>query len=176
MLNKPQILLTSFQTWLPHQLSNSSDELLKTIEPNQIDYARLTFVRQLPVNIEQAANIVINRIKTIQLDGIICCGMAESRQQLTIESNACCENSQIFTSLDLDSLVSRLSNTSISYDAGKFVCEGLYYRALEYCQTIEFALPCLFVHVPILHSDNLAIIQHDFQIILKYISEKATLG
>jgi pyroglutamyl-peptidase len=170
---QPQILLTSFQTWLPHQKTNSSDELLKTIQLNQIDYAKLTLMRKLPVNIEQAAEIVINKIEAIQPHGIICCGMAESRYQLTVESNANYQDSKITTSVDLSTLISQLSNTSISHDAGRFVCEGLYYRVLEYCRTIKFALPCIFVHVPVLNPHNLAVIEEDFQII---ISEKATLS
>jgi pyroglutamyl-peptidase len=173
---QPQILLTSFQTWLPHQKTNSSDELLKTIQLNQIDYAKLTLIRKLPVNIEQAAEVVINKIEAIQPRGIICCGMAESRHQLTIESNANYQDSKITTPVDLSTLISQLSNTSISHDAGRFVCEGLYYRVLEYCRTIKFALPCIFVHVPVLNPHNLAVIEEDFQIIMKFISEKATLS
>ncbi|AFZ36412.1 peptidase C15 pyroglutamyl peptidase I [Stanieria cyanosphaera PCC 7437] len=173
---QPQLLLTSFQTWLPHQKSNSSDELLKIIQPNQIDYAQLSFVRRLPVNIQQAAEVVISKIEAIQPHGIICCGMAESRQQLTIESNANYQESKLTTPVDLSDLISQLSNTSISHDAGRFVCEGLYYQVLEYCRTIKFTLPCIFVHVPVLNPNNLAVIQADFQIIMKFISEKATLS
>ena len=45
-----KILLTSFETWLPHQKSNSSDDLLHHIESERIDGVSLTFVRKLPVD------------------------------------------------------------------------------------------------------------------------------
>ncbi len=96
--------------------------------------------------------------------------MAESRTQLTIESNAVCEDKCLYTSINLLELVELLADTTISNNAGKFVCEGLYYQVLNYIQFSEKHIPCWFVHVPKLDSSNLKIIQQDFYSILLYLS------
>jgi pyroglutamyl-peptidase len=51
-----KVLLTSFQTWLPYQKSNSSDDLLGVIELEQFSTASLFFLRQLPVAVKQASS------------------------------------------------------------------------------------------------------------------------
>lgn len=203
-----KILLTSFQTWLPEQMSNSSDDLLEEIALVDVS-SSLTFLRQLPVNVSESAGCVISKIEQLQPDAIICCGMAAGRTILTIESCATCgdvldyigfcsyclslfkifdfKKFQYFlslmlsrislpqdillnTSVDLVKIVAGLSATEISYDAGKFVCEGLYYEVLKYLQP-QPNIPCIFVHVPILTPENLPMILSDFQVIIKRISE-----
>jgi pyroglutamyl-peptidase len=61
-----RILLTSFQTWLPHQKTNSSDDLLNLVNlVNLVNISRvqqlksnsLLFLRQLPVDIKLATQI-----------------------------------------------------------------------------------------------------------------------
>lgn len=86
MLTK--ILLTSFQTWLPHQKSNSSDDLLSEIETQHFPNTSLYFCRKLPVENLKSTQIVMDEIVKIQPDIVMCCGMAESRDCLTVESNA----------------------------------------------------------------------------------------
>lgn len=79
MANK--ILLTSFDTWLHHQKSNSSDDLLNEISqraggfteqicmltdmrslPTPTAFPSLTLLRQLPVDVELASCCVIAKI------------------------------------------------------------------------------------------------------------------
>jgi pyroglutamyl-peptidase len=62
-----KILLTSFQTWLPHQTSNSSDDLLEEIAKLDISPS-LTFLRQLPVDVSEASQLVIAKIEELQPD------------------------------------------------------------------------------------------------------------
>lgn len=201
-----KILLTSFQTWLPHQTSNSSDDLLGEIAQLDALSTSLTFLRQLPVNVPQASSCVIAQIEELQPDGIICCGMAESRTKLTVESCATCgytsyrislysyclyicrilglkrlqdfiptlmarstqqDSILIKTSVDLDKLMTGLAGTEISHDAGKFVCEGLYYQVLKYLGERKLNISCIFVHVPVLTQDNLPGIVADFQLIIE---------
>ena len=162
------LLLTSFTTWLPHQKSNSSDDLLEIISTQYI--SRNYFLRQLPVNIDSASNKAIAIIKQIQPKGIVCCGMAEYREQLTIESNAIYLENCLQTTLDLPALISQLSYSTISHNAGKFVCEGLYYKILEYLEKSQLSIPCIFVHIPVLHEGNENVIVKDFQIILEYLT------
>lgn len=201
-----KILLTSFQTWLPHQKSNASDDLLEAIAQPDNSSASLAFLRQLPVNIPEATSRVITKIEELQPTAIICCGMAESRSKLTVESCATCECTSyrvrlysyclsicrylrlkglydlvqaqlaktkqseqllIKTSVDLEQLVAELVETKISHDAGKFVCEGLYYQVLNYLRERNLNISCIFVHVPVLTADNTPSIMADFQMIIE---------
>lgn len=162
-----KILLTSFQTWMPHQASNASDDLLELVSKSKFS-TYLTFLRQLPVDVSLAASQVISKIEELQPDAIICCGMAECRQILTVESCACGEALDYQTSVDLEKLVVGLSVTEISHDAGKFVCEGLYYEVLKYLGKRN--IHCIFVHVPILTAENLQSILADFLVIIQRIA------
>lgn len=168
----PQILLTSFTTWLPHQKSNSSDDLIAKLHElylinNDLQLPPLTVIRKLPVEVQQASNLVNSKITEIQPTAIICCGMAESRSQLTVESNASCGDLILRSSTDLEHLIAELSATQISHDAGKFVCEGLYFAVLNYITTQKLNSNCLFVHVPILTGENMQKVTEDFIIIIQ---------
>lgn len=166
-----KILLTSFTTWLPHQLSNSSNDLLDEISKlNYISFS-LNFIRWLPVDIEIASQAVITKINEIAPDIIICCGMAEGRHQLSIESNATRGNIVMRTNVALEKLVDGVDRFNISHDAGKFVCEGLYYSVLNYIFEQKLNISCIFVHVPILNENNLAAIVEDFGLILQRIAK-----
>ena len=162
-----KLLLTSFQTWLPHQKSNSSDDLLEAIQKPL--NSNLHFVRKLPVNTKLAALQVMQAIERIEPKSIICCGMAESRSQLTVESNAVCDRDCIYTKVNLNKLVTCLNNTQVSHDAGKFVCEGLYYQILKYIQLKKLNIQCIFIHIPLINADNLEMIQQDFMTIINFM-------
>ncbi|EGJ29533.1 MULTISPECIES: pyrrolidone-carboxylate peptidase [Moorena] len=169
-MNK-KILLTSFQTWLPDQVSNSSDDLLGKIAQTNDLSASLTFLRQLPVDIAEASAQVIATIDQIQPDGIICCGMASKRHKLTVESCATREDACLQTPVNLEQLIAALSGCEISHDAGKFVCEGLYYEVLKYLGEHHLNTSCIFVHVPVLNPENLPGILADFRIILEQMAQ-----
>ena len=161
------ILLTSFTTWLPHQESNAADDLLAIVQQQNPDHV---YLRKLPVETASASQIAIARIAQVRPQAIFCCGMAESRTFLSIEEIATHQHSCIQTTVDLRQLHSQLSNTYISYDAGKFVCEGLYFQVLSYLQSNNLDIPCIFVHVPLLTSNSKSQILPDFQRILDYLA------
>jgi len=161
-----KVLLTSFSTWLPHQNSNSSDDLLSEVTQCHSFPASLTILRQLPVDITQASNLVIAHINRLNPDLIISCGMAESRSILTVESHARGENHLIETWVNLDKLIAGLKVTNVSHDAGNFVCEGLYYLMLKHLRDRRLNTPCIFVHVPIISPQNLPDIKADFTSII----------
>jgi pyroglutamyl-peptidase len=128
---KKRILLTSFDTWLDDQQSNSSDDLLlEVIKLESLPYD-LKFLRLLPVNIDLASYRVMAKIEEYQPDYIVCCGMAASRQKLSVELGASRGESFLQTTIDVKQLVVGAKATDISDDCGKFVCEGLYYSVLE---------------------------------------------
>ncbi|MEM8674199.1 MAG: peptidase C15 [Cyanobacteria bacterium P01_G01_bin.67] len=168
---KSKILLTSFQTWLDHQKSNSSDDLLEILQQQNNDFVSLYFLRQLPVDVQLATQQVISQIQTLEPDGIICCGMAEKRKKLSIESQATCNNQCLYTLVNISELIQQLSITELSQDAGKFVCEGLYYQVLKYTQSLAPKIPCIFIHVPILNKSNQDLIHTDFNSIIEYMKQ-----
>ena len=171
---KRRILLTSFDIWLPDQKSNSANDLLIALEKIRPTTDYLTFVKQMPVDVLLARDLVIRKIRQIQPDVIICCGMAEKRSRLSIESNASStaisstENHQrvLYTTVDLELLVMGIETVDISHDCGKFVCEGLYYSVLDYLEQNQIKIPCIFVHVPILTEENMSSILANFLLII----------
>lgn len=152
------ILLTSFTTWLPHQGSNSSEVLLREIERQDIERQghqgnrRRYFLQGLPVNTRQAFRQVWDAVQQYRPDGVVCCGMAESRSQLELEWQAKGEGQRRRTGLDLDRLKAGLSPLGLSDDAGDFVCNDLYYGLLKGLATTSDpslqGCQGLFIHVP----------------------------
>ncbi|NEP06116.1 MAG: peptidase C15, partial [Okeania sp. SIO4D6] len=159
---KTKVLLTSFDIWEPHHKSNSSDDLLGLISVQKSTNYSLSFLRKLPVDSQLATQIVIAKIEEIQPDVIICCGMAQTREILTIESQASCGEVVMKTSINLAELVAGLDVTEISNDAGKFVCEDLYYSVLKYLDMSCYQTKCIFVHVPVLTENNRDKISYNF--------------
>jgi len=161
-----RLLLTSFTTWLPHQKSNSSDDLLAELlqRNGSID---LHTLRQLPVDFVLAAQQTIAHIQILQPQVVVCCGMAESRSKLTVESQAVQNDCILKTRFNLPELVAELPMTEISYDAGRFVCNAAYFAVLKYLQ----GSPCLglFVHVPMLTEGNRGAIATDFETLLQRV-------
>ncbi|MGK7895189.1 MAG: peptidase C15 [Xenococcus sp. (in: cyanobacteria)] len=162
------LLFTSFQTWLPHQKNNSSDQLLAMIQKRDLFSASGHFLRQLPVDRKIASQKAIAIINQIKPRGVICCGMAESRPELTIESCANDGQKCLSTTVNLEDLVNNLASTSISHDAGKFVCESLYFNILSHIHISNLKVPCIFVHVPVMTLENQDILLQDFEEIISY--------
>jgi pyroglutamyl-peptidase len=169
------ILVTSFDTWLNHQRDNASDRLLEQVEEiidsddDWGDGHPVYFCRKLPVDIAQAGGLTIEAIEARQATTVICCGMAESRSILTLESNARRRNHKLLTTVDLNPLLPLLSFTGLSHDAGRFVCEGLYYEILGYAMDCPPGhIRSLFVHVPCFHDNNGPYLIADFMEIFNF--------
>lgn len=182
-----KILLTSFDTWLNEQQSNSSDDLLLELAKMADSSHDLIFLRRLPVDVEVASSLVITKINQLQPDYVICCGMAASYENLSIEviassisvtstdmtSKSYLENSlekTLQTIVNVEQLLVGTAAVDISYDCGKFVCEGLYYSVLDYLSQSQLPIPCIFVHVPILNRENLMGILADFVFIIDQLA------
>ena len=165
-----QILLTSFDIWKAHHRANASDDLIAAIL-QQERFARwhekLSLLRKLPVDFHLAPQQVIAQIKALQPDVVVCCGMAERRSLLTLESNGKHQSDILQTSIALERLVEGLAVTEVSHDAGDFVCNYLYYSVLKHIQTQRLACRCLFMHVPVLNEANLAPIVQDVWLLLQ---------
>lgn len=187
-----KILLTSFDIWLSQQESNSSDDLLLGLAKMASLSHDLKFLHRLPVDVQLASSLVIAKINELQPDYIICCGMAASRSQLSVEVLASStsilpvestnsadilpqesRNSPeniLQTRVDLEKLLVGTAAVEISYDCGKFVCEGLYYSVLDYLHQSQLSIKCIFVHVPIFNPENLPKIIADFIVIINNLA------
>lgn len=163
-VNNPQmtkkVLITSFTTWKPHQSVNASDELLGQIQWPGLHSFHL--LRRLPVNFEEAPKQVRARFEVLKPDILICCGMAEERQKLHIESRATVDDKTLTTRVDLHWLTRDLAMTEISHDAGRFVCNTLYYHMLRHLSHQPQKHHCIFAHVPVLTSQNIHLVKSDF--------------
>jgi pyroglutamyl-peptidase len=144
------LLLTSFDTWLPHHSFNSSDVLLeKILQQGQLSPAAYHLFRRLPVQTDQAFSKIKTAIQIHQPHIVICCGMAESRRALTLEWQAHRDGHLLHTSLNLSALAQGLVPVRLSQDAGNFVCNAVYYQVLNLLlHPVYQPTVALFVHVP----------------------------
>jgi pyroglutamyl-peptidase len=160
------LLLTSFDIWEPHHITNSSNDLLEELLLRNLLPTNVQLLQKLPVDFELAPQIVIAKIMELQPDLVVCCGMAEKRSRLTIEVCGSFETETYTTTVNVSHLVKSLNCTDLSQDAGKFVCNHLYYSVLKFLELTGLQKPCLFIHVPLLNEFNLEAIVADFMTIL----------
>jgi pyroglutamyl-peptidase len=157
----PRLLITSFRTWLADQASNSSDDLLELIRARLPK--RTVLLRRLPVHADRAAARVRAAIRKRRPDVVVLCGMAARRRKLSVELRAREPGAEIRTAVDAARLVRGLPFTRVSRDAGRFVCEGLYFRVLAMLPVLAPAARGVFVHVPVLTRRNRARVAADFR-------------
>lgn len=161
---KHEILITTFDIWEAHHTSNASDDLLHLLLEKELDFFH--HLRSIPVDFELSPEHVLERFEALKPKIVVCCGMAEERSKLNIESRAVCDGKVFETGIDLEALTQGLGMTEISHDAGQYVCNTLYYRVLEHLERQEGEHHSLFVHVPVLTEANTAALVEDFERIL----------
>jgi len=172
----PRILITSFATWRPQQLANSSDQLVAELAQIPDLANSVMLFRQLPVNLPIARSLIIAKLQQLRPQLLLCCGMAESRQQLTLEAEAVWGDSVLKTQLDVEKIAASLNYTSVSRDAGRFVCNGLYHAMLNYVSSYPDAhtpdCHVLFLHVPPLTPQNRPALVKDFRALVDLLLAK----
>lgn len=158
-------------------MGNSSDQLLAELADSGLAES-LAFLRYLPVNLPVARSLTVGKVQQLQPDLVVCCGMAESRWQLSVEAQATVGNSTLQPRINLAKLTAGLENTVISQDAGRFVCNSLYHAMLNYFQSVSLNQDCLFVHVPLLTLENRELICSDFRQLIErlLVIESPELG
>jgi pyroglutamyl-peptidase len=164
------LLLTSFTTWLPHQKSNTSDDLLEMAIDRSEFSPSWQVLRQLPVESQAAIDRVVSRLERLQPTGVICCGMAEKYPQMKVEIQATCGDTILRSPVNIGELMATLKVTGVSENAGRFVCNDLYYGILNYIRQQQRPISCLFVHIPLLSSENTQPILKDFLDICRWMA------
>ncbi|MEL6552845.1 MAG: peptidase C15 [Cyanobacteria bacterium J06621_11] len=170
MENGP-ILITSFQAWRSHQPSNSSDDLIAELKSQNRLPTDIVWIRNVPVSFELAPIRVVNALYRWQPRAVLCCGMAEKRGLLSIEQQAKQGDRTLLTSADIPRLLQKTQLSEISYDAGDYVCNHLYYQVLESIYKYKITATALFIHVPILREESKKIIIEDFYNLLITLSK-----
>jgi pyroglutamyl-peptidase len=64
----------------------------------------------------------------------------------------------------------------ISHNAGKFVCEGLYYQILRHLQRLVPHTESIFLHVPVLGTGNSDKIMADFHSRIEKLASRSTFS
>ncbi|TAD77201.1 MAG: peptidase C15 [Oscillatoriales cyanobacterium] len=160
------MLITSFETWLPDQVTNSSDDLLQLLIDRAILPDRAHCLRRLPVDFDRAPPLVLQTIQQYRPRTVLLCGMAEGRSHLSLEAQAQHQGSCLATTVDLPTLIRHTQCSQISTDAGNFVCNWLYYRVLQWALLERYSGQVLFLHVPPLSDRNREPILADVRLIL----------
>lgn len=160
-----RLLITTFDTWLPHQRSNAADDLIQQAIDRQDLPPDTLLLRHLPVDDTAASYPVCDYIQHFQPEVILCCGMAESRSRLNLERYATLNGETHQTTLPIDAWCDRLAVTDMSHDAGQFVCNHLYYQVLDSTYTRH----AVFLHVPPLTPANRLDYAQDFATIVRRI-------
>ncbi|MEM6521575.1 MAG: peptidase C15 [Cyanobacteria bacterium P01_D01_bin.71] len=171
------LLITSFAPWKAHQASNASDDLIMLLRDRQRLPQPIRLLRQLPVHFQLAPAQVIAALYQYRPTTVVCCGMAETRSLLNLEQYAHgADAARLSTSINLQQLAAGLRWTTISHDAGTFVCNALYYELLRYIHRHNLDIRALFVHVPLLTSDNCEPLMNDMASLLSRLQERAVLA
>ena len=172
ILAMKRILLAGFEPF--NNLStNSSQEIIFAIESEKIDGIT---TRILPVEFGKSSQVLIDLIKEIDPDYVICLGQAEGRAQITPEKIAInLDDARIpdnagnqpknqaivingpdglFSTLPVNNMVELLLAAkipaAISFSAGTFVCNHVFYVLQNYCK--EKGISSGFIHVPLMES------------------------
>ncbi len=160
-----RILVTSFAPWQAHQTANSSDQLVAELAQMPELADSVAVFRYLPVNLPVARSLTIAKFEQLRPQILLCCGMAESRQQLSLEAQAVWGDSVLKTGLNLEKIAATLLHTGVSRDAGRFVCNSLYHTMLNYVSSYPDT-QALFLHVPCLTPQNRPNLIKDFRTLI----------
>ena len=161
------ILLSCFDVFGKNSL-NSSLEVISEINDNRVEKIIL------PTKFDESFKQLEHKIKITNPSTILMFGQAGGRPSISFEKSALNiidtkipDNNNLkffnkkikedstdglFTNIDLKSIVKWLNNKkipcSISYNAGTYVCNYLYYSVLNYIMLYNQSIKAVFVHLP----------------------------
>ena len=168
----PSVLLTSFRPWKAHQRLNSSDELLRQLLNQDLLPQDVAVLRQIPVHAQIAPMAVMTRVFELRPRVVVCCGMAERRDRLSLEQQGVRGDRVVQTPLDLRALMAGTTMTEISTDAGRYVCNDLYYHLLTQFGRDRWPIKTLFIHVPPITATNALAVSTDFQWVIQNLMQQ----
>ena len=167
-----KVLLTGFEPF-HNASSNPTQEIVRVIQDDKLPNVVTTV---LPVEFGRAGLIACKLIDEIKPDVVIALGQAEGRADITPEKIAInLDNARIpdnsgnmpnnteitsggadghFSTLPVEEIVKTLQEeklpASVSYSAGTFVCNNVFYLIQSHCK--DKNIKSGFVHVPLMES------------------------
>lgn len=166
-----KVLMTGFQPFGGESM-NPAYEAVKML-PDQIGSCEIV-KREIPVVFGEGADCVLTAVKEENPDWVICVGQAGGRKGITPEKVAInLQDGRIpdnagnqpvdepirkegdtayFTLLPVKNMVEAMKNAgleaSVSYSAGTYVCNDVFYRLLDEIHSRMPGLKGGFIHVP----------------------------
>lgn len=172
-----KLLITGFDAFGKDDY-NPSFEAIKAL-PDKIHDVEVIKL-QLPTKYLEASSIIIDYLDNNTVDYVFLCGQAAGRKEITLEKFAVnvmdariADNAEYIpkditildegetayeTSIDLIAMEKFMNDkgtpTKISYHAGTFVCNSTYYNLLHKSYHDGINTKGLFIHVPIIPSQQ----------------------
>ena len=141
-----RFLLTGFAPFGGSRI-NPSYEAVRRL-PETLGEHRI-FRAELPVVYGQCGEVLAELIERVQPDCVLCFGQAAGREGISLESTAV--NVKAASAPDNAGALLKDAGlpTKISYSAGTYVCNDLFYNMLRYAEENEPRLMCGFIHLPV---------------------------
>jgi pyroglutamyl-peptidase len=170
------ILITAFEAFGDDSI-NPTERLLTDIEKEQIAGAEIHTLL-LPVVFDECADKLLEAVRALRPDAVICCGLASGRTSITPEqiainlkevpkeSSVADNNGNrpyderislggpdgLFSLLPVRKMVDSMREqgipAAISYSAGTFICNNTMYALLDYIRIHKLPMVGGFVHFP----------------------------
>jgi len=169
-----RVLISGFGTFDHHQ-ENSSEIMVNLFTEAQVDGAEIATI-VLPVTFREAFDILNEKVHLFRPDVVVCLGLADRRQAITLEKVAInqihcriSDNEGIqhqdklileggptayFSTLPLKEMreLSTAFPVEMSYSAGTYVCNYLMYRVLNSVESSN--VKAGFIHLPSIHNNK----------------------
>lgn len=170
-----RVLLSGFTPFGKYRL-NPSWEAVRRLDGLHTGNGVTLFSTRLPVVYEQAADRLISAMHVIRPDVVIGVGLADKREQITIErvainlidsftpdnegsvlSDASIINggpAAYFSTLPVREIINAIKETGtpavLSNTAGTFVCNNVFYRLMHELEDYGGSISGGFIHVPLI--------------------------
>lgn len=163
-----KILVSSFEPFGEMNINSSSLVMGKL--DSHYEGLSMSFV-MLPVVYQEAFKILFHNIKLTNPDYVVCMGQAGGRNKISIEkiavninnasladNNGTVKSDEFITKDGAAAYFTNLpykemqktsgGNTEISYSAGTYICNDVFYRLMEYINSSGQKLKGGFLHLP----------------------------
>jgi pyroglutamyl-peptidase len=169
-----KILITGFKPFNNEQI-NPSQIILSNLDKNYNNNDIHTL--ELDVIYGEDSEKLLTKIKEVNPNLVLLLGQAGGRPWVSFEfcalniKNASIpdnsgktiiheqikENAPLAyqTNIDVDKILNLDDNLKISYNCGTFICNDIYYNALDYIYSNNLESKCAFIHIPYIYEQTL---------------------
>jgi pyrrolidone-carboxylate peptidase len=145
--------------------NNSAKILLDNIACKTVD------IFYLDNDFEKSETQLINCIKNKTYDFIFIFGQKPVIKSIYIEQIGQDINKKLETNFDFNELnmfLQKYYKTKISKNAGKYLCNNIYFKGLKYIKDNKLNIKLLFIHIPYIKNMDIKIFS---KIFMEYIME-----